>query len=229
MTSNPVLVRVADHSFGLLDAGMIPSGPEDFSTGLIVIMTAGTRIHTGIDSGPVAVAVTVRAARPPETQLPADDWTEIVEASIHAPNGSLRVDSLANGPTLELPLLTPEGAGWYRILVQARGRDNAFDAVVSQPVEDYQISIWPEPPSPPRIIQAQDHCGQGLRLSAAPRPAQQPLPPSDPYGSTAERERQVSNRAILRQISGQRREDPGEPPDQPWRPEPDKPAPRPRN
>ncbi|MFD9595075.1 hypothetical protein ACFWA9_20300 [Kitasatospora sp. NPDC059973] len=228
-TATPVLVHVSDRSFGLLDTGLIPVGPEDdYSNGLVITMTSGARIHTGIHTGPACAYVTVLTARPDDGKGPDPRWSEVVEASVHAPRGNLRVDSLSDGPVPGLPVLSAQGPGWYRLLVKARGRDTAPDSVVSEPVEDYEITIWPEPPSRSHIIQTQDQCGHGLRLAAGRYPAPPPRAPSMPYGSTAEKERQAANLARLRAMGASPSSDP-DPAVQPWKPMPDQPAPRPRN
>jgi hypothetical protein len=228
MASTSVLVPVVDRSFGLLDDGITPSGLANYSTGLVVVMSIGARIHTGIDTGPVWVRAVPLAAHPPEGPRSDTDWTEVVEAGINLPHGNLRIDSLAHGLVPGLPLLSPSGPGWYRVLVKARGRDVAHDAVVDDPVEDYEITIWPEPPSPPRVFRAQDRCGHGLRLSASGRPAPQPRPVADPYGSAAEQERQETLRAHLLRAMGAPHTPAPDPAGRPWRPEPDRPAPKPR-
>ncbi|MFD5921738.1 hypothetical protein ACFVYP_33155 [Kitasatospora sp. NPDC058201] len=228
-SASPVLVQVSERSFGLLDASVIPVGAEDdYSTGLVITMTAGARVHTGIHTGPVRAHVTVLTARPGDREGPEPGWSEIVEASVHAPRGSLRVDSLSDGPVPGLPLLSAQGPGWYRILVKARGRDTAPDGVVSSLVEDYEITIWPEPPSPSHIVQTQDRCGHGLRLAAGRRPAPPPQAPSNPYGSTVEEQRQAANLARLRTMGASPSPDPSpQSAAQPWKPMPDQPAPRP--
>nr|BFD90925.1 hypothetical protein KitaXyl93_22850 [Kitasatospora sp. Xyl93] len=160
-------VRAVDHSINVSDNGWIPVDTSDYSTGLIIQMSAGARICTGIDTGPVRVQASTHNARP---QLPTgmnDAWSEIVEASVFSPQGNLRVDSPADGPIPGLPTLSSSGPGWYRMRVCARGRDTAFDQVREEPVEDYLLMAWPEDPSPAVILQSKDQCGLGLRASAS--------------------------------------------------------------
>ncbi|MFC8449463.1 hypothetical protein [Kitasatospora sp. NPDC057223] len=190
----PVRVRASDGSFGVLDAGAIPGEPADYSTGLIITMPTGARIHTGIDRGPVRVTA-VRVAHRPDPRSDLGGWSEVAEASVYAPQGTLRVESLDDGPVPGLPLLSPDGPGWYRLLVCARGRDNALHAVTDQPVEDYLIIAWPEPASPPILIQAADHCGHSLRLGAQDR--QRSAPPVDTTYTAVEADRQAGLRAAL--------------------------------
>ncbi|MFD0476409.1 hypothetical protein ACFQ0B_55445 [Nonomuraea thailandensis] len=59
MMDAPAHVRVSDHAFGLLDGGDIPIRTADHSTGLIVVMSAGALLYTGIDTGTVHVAITL--------------------------------------------------------------------------------------------------------------------------------------------------------------------------
>ncbi|WP_016906775.1 hypothetical protein [Streptomyces xiaopingdaonensis] len=54
---------------------------------------------------------------------------------------------MEHGP-YDLPILTPRGAGHYRVRVHARGRDTEPDGFVEEPVEDYLLIAWPQPPEP---------------------------------------------------------------------------------
>lgn len=227
LASGTDLVRVIDHSFGVLDSGIIPSGDEDYSNGLIIVMSAGVRIHTGVSAGPVRVFATAAASNPQADSMPDAGWTEIIEASVHAPLGRLCVDSLADGPVATLPLLSPQGPGWYRISVRARGRDTDYDAVVDEPVEEYHITVWPAAPSPSRIIRAQDQCGHGMRLSARSRSTRAPLPAAPSPAIASEEERQATIRSnLLRSMGATQTPRPDESA-RPWKPGPDQPAPRP--
>lgn len=167
MTDRWTRVRVGDHSFGVLDRGEIPIETADYSNGLVVTMAAGATIYTGIDTGTVRVRAVAQTAPPAQDEPDTPPWEEIVEASLYAPYGQLRIDSPDQGPVPDLPLLSPAGPGWYRIRAHARGRDTAFDAVRTEPVEDYLLYVWPADPAPPTVINATDRCGQGLRAAAA--------------------------------------------------------------
>jgi hypothetical protein len=165
-------VRVDDASFGLLDRGEVhgevPIESADFSNGLIVTMTAGALISTGIHTGYVRVRVT-SADTPPQDLGFDNSWDDIIEASVRAPNGRLYVEGHETGPVQGLPILSSAGPGWYRVRAYVRGRDTHYDAVQLDPVEDYLLHIWPAEPAASLIIRATDRCGAGLRSSAAKR------------------------------------------------------------
>ncbi|AQZ65122.1 unnamed protein product [[Actinomadura] parvosata subsp. kistnae] len=167
-------VRVSDHAFGLLDGGDLPIGTADHSTGLVVVMSAGALIYTGIDTGTVHVGITL--ATQPVDLDPETPWEDIVEAGVHAPRGDLRLDSLETGPVAVLPVLSQDGPGWYRLRAFVRGRDAHFDAVHDDPGELYHLHLWPAPPAPAVLIRTTDRCGAGLR-SAPPTPSPPPEPP----------------------------------------------------
>ncbi|MFD7733414.1 hypothetical protein ACFV6F_23875 [Kitasatospora phosalacinea] len=193
MEQQPTKVRASEGSFGVLDAGTVQGDPADYSNGLIIAMLAGARIHTGINMGPVRVTATALRQRPSPVE-DIDGWDEVVEASVYAPRGQLRIESLEEGPVPGLPLLSPAGPGWYRLLVRARGRDGAYDAAVDRPTEDYVITAWPEQPSPARLLRTNDECGRSLRRSAPQQPAAHRAP-STP--DTAETDRQAALRSRL--------------------------------
>jgi hypothetical protein len=135
-------VGVDDHSFYILDQGEIPIETADWSNGLVVTMSADAVIYTGIHTGYVRVRA-VPHTRPPqeETAAPSSPWEEIIETSVHAPYGELRVDTQETGPVTDIPLLSPQGPGWYRVRVHARGRDTDYDGVRRDPIEDYLLLI----------------------------------------------------------------------------------------
>ncbi|PWI20091.1 hypothetical protein DI272_42485 [Streptomyces sp. Act143] len=63
-------------------------------------MSQGALIVTGIHTGQIRSAATALAG-PPAASMDAS-WGEIVEVSVHAPTGLLRVESLEQGPVAEL-------------------------------------------------------------------------------------------------------------------------------
>jgi hypothetical protein len=157
-------VHVSDHAFGILDHGDIPIETADWSSGLIVLMSSGAFIYTGIDRGYVNVTVTVQPDPIAEVDLAPNGqpWDDIVESSLTAPLGDLRVESYENGPVPELPLLSPNGPGSYRLRAHVRGRDTDYDAVRNDPVEDYLLVIWPAAAQPVHVIRATDRCGRQI-------------------------------------------------------------------
>jgi hypothetical protein len=175
-----VNVHVADHSFGVFDRYDIPIETADWATGLVVEMASGAMIYTGIDRGSVRVTTDVRSTAP--EQIDPGPWDDIVEASVHARHGELRIHSLEYGPLDQpppLPLLSPHGPGSYRLRAHVRGRDLRYDAVQTDPTEDYLLTIWPADPAPHLIIRATDRTGYGLRvanLTTPKGPAPSPTP-----------------------------------------------------
>jgi hypothetical protein len=200
MTAHHALVPVSDHSFGVFDDYEIPIDTADWSTGLIVTMDTGATIYTGVDRGIVRVSVELRGTAPADIDTEA--WDDIVEASINAPHGRLRVHLLEYGPDRtapDLPLLSTTGPGTYRMRAHARGRDDHFDAVWMQPSEDYLLTLWPAPPQPSLIIRATDRCGYGLRLASLSTPAKDPA--RQPPGHQELQARNAELRATLLQSS----------------------------
>lgn len=176
VTDSWTAVHVSHHQFCLLDAGLSDTdfGEEgaDYSNGLIVVMSRGAKIHTGIYAGNVRVQ-----ARPlpgPPEQLDPGPWEEIVEAGVYSATGRLAVEILfpdtCPDTYLQLPELAEAGPGWYRLRAHARGRDAAPDAVREDPVEDYLLLCWPAEQTPTRMIRTTDRCGRQLRNSAARHP-----------------------------------------------------------
>ncbi|MFI1799434.1 hypothetical protein ACH427_19085 [Streptomyces sp. NPDC020379] len=165
MTIQWVSIRVDDGSFVITDDGEIAAETLDFGTGLVGTMDVGAMVSTGIHTGQVKVCAATTAG-PPQT---GDfcDWDDVVEASVYAPHGDLRVSTLYFGPVVELPALSHEGPGWYRLRVCARGRDTApSNTVQSNDAERYSLVCWPAPRATPLIIRATDRTGQGLRAGA---------------------------------------------------------------
>ncbi|MEE1931265.1 hypothetical protein V1J52_24330 [Streptomyces sp. TRM 70351] len=171
-------VSVSHHQFYVLDSNLMYLDTEwaDYSNGLVVLMSHGAKIHTGIHTGNVRV----RAHPLPSEPQSLDDgpWDDIVEASVYSATGQLAVevpDPAASPDTyLALPELAHAGPGWYRLRAHARGRDTPHQAVQSDPVEDYLLQCWPAPRTPTHMIRTTDHCGQALRDSAAHHPTPPP-------------------------------------------------------
>ncbi|MFJ5838178.1 hypothetical protein ACIQGO_15655 [Streptomyces shenzhenensis] len=136
-------VYVPEGTFGVLDAGEIPVQTADWSNGLALPMSHGALIVTGIRTGEIRATATSLTGPPP---VHADDvWEEIVEVSVQAPTGSLRVESLEHGPVDGLAPLSPTGPGWYRLRVHMRGRNIHPDKTSPEPIEDYLVTTWPAP------------------------------------------------------------------------------------
>jgi hypothetical protein len=133
-------------------------------------------IATGINTGLVRVTIQGPYSNTPDH--PADDWDEIVEASVHAPTGKLAVESLELGPLADdSAILSPAGPARYRVRVHARGRALHFDQVsMEEPVEDYLIMTWPAPPAETTVMRTSDAIERSLR---PPQPQGTPSPDTD--------------------------------------------------
>ncbi len=155
-------VPVSDHMFYLVDAGTVLGPPLASGNGLAAVGQGGVAVFTGISSGFVRVTVDARKGPPPV--LDTEAWDEVVEVSVHAPVGRLRVSGVLNDAP-EFPVLTVSGPGHYRIRVHARGRDTAVDQGVVEPVEDYLVTAWPAEPAPDASLKHTDAFGEGMRRS----------------------------------------------------------------
>ncbi|MFG2989138.1 hypothetical protein ACGFZK_07525 [Streptomyces sp. NPDC048257] len=132
--------------FGIFDNGEVPVETADWSAGLIAPMAAGAMVRTGINTGNVRVEV--------ETGAPAStpgEWEEEAAALVWSPTGSLRIESVVEGPGLDLPILSTFGPGWYEVAVKARGRRENPDASILDSAEAYQVRLRPAPGTTPPV------------------------------------------------------------------------------
>ncbi|WP_125264438.1 hypothetical protein [Streptomyces alboflavus] len=181
------LVEAVDGLFGVLDAGEIPAHTADWSNGLVAVMSSGALIVSGVSDGPVRVTVATSAGPPPTPSDRGDGWEEVIEVTVHAPTGRLRVQSLERGDVRDLPLLSPHGSGPYRLRLHARGRTIAPDKVCDEPVEDYLLHLWPAgPPDETRILRASEEIERSL---CTPAPSPGPDPHAPDARTIVERER----------------------------------------
>ncbi|WP_407111671.1 hypothetical protein ACE1N8_32420 [Streptomyces sp. DSM 116494] len=145
-------VFVNEGTFGVLDHGEIPVETANFSNGLVAPMAAGALILTGVNTGYVNVETSVVDRRP---DVDTDGWEEVMEISVNAPAGDLKVESLERGPdTNSQQFLSPMGSAWYRLRVHTRGRELMRDKVSLEPVEDYLLIVWPAPPTNATVLRS---------------------------------------------------------------------------
>ncbi|WP_406358548.1 hypothetical protein [Streptomyces sp. NBC_00658] len=186
------VVQVDYHTFHLADAdAALP--PFIPTNGLAIAQPGIVVVVTGASSGRVSVAVEVREAPPAE--LDANAWDEVVDVTLEATTGRVRVASLmADAP--ELPVLTPFGPGPYRVRVHARGRDIAPDGVAFEPVEDYLVITWPDRPQPDVVHKRTDRHGEQLReyLQRHPPPDIAPQPVDNEQQRRDDRLRRAASR-----------------------------------
>ena len=161
MTEHPVTAHfnmlVDSHMFLLVEDGERPLTPPGYANTLIAVAPGYATVATGIAMGDVRLTVEVRQDPPP---VDVADWEEAAEVTLESPTGRMRIATADDGdPTPPFPVLTPNGPGYYRIRVHARGRDNAIDQTADEPVEDYLVQVWPAPPAPQKIYKQTDRYG----------------------------------------------------------------------
>ena len=135
------VVHVSRHQFGLIDH-IWPRARTETSVvpGLATIHPQAVLIYTGVAGGVVNVSVEVRDTPPAAPEL--DDWDEVADFDFETVTGEMIVAASMSSPP-QLPVLTPDGPGRYRARLSVRGRDTSFDLTVTEPVEDYDLKVWP--------------------------------------------------------------------------------------
>jgi hypothetical protein len=182
------VVRVTYHQFWLIDADQHRQPSIVATNGLVGAGPGAVLIYTGIHTGVVALSAQARDRAP--TAVDLDEWDEVVEVSLTAPVGRVKVIPLDSGAD-PLPELTIAGPGDYRVRVHAGGRDTMIDGVASEPVEDYHIVVWPQARADERIYKQTDEYGAEMRVSVA----RAPIVPGSPVD-----EHQARLDAYLRQM-----------------------------
>jgi hypothetical protein len=173
-------VDVSYHQFWLLDAGQRPHPGVLAYNGLIGVAGPGVAIvYTGISSGLVAVSVEARTTAPATIDIAG--WDEVVEVSMTAPLGRIRVAALMADPPDRLADLTAAGPGPYRVRVHTNGRDIAMDGVAREPVEHHHLVAWPAVEAPEQVYRQTDSYGADLRQSMANAPTSMPDRPANPH------------------------------------------------
>lgn len=156
------LVHADHHMFFLADDVTRPRFLPPLN-GLIAVDTGLALVFTGVSAGVVDLEMEGRESRP--TDVSMDGWDEVVEISIKVPSGRLAVAQLMSDPP-DLPVLTAAGPGHYRVRVHARGRDTMPDGTAFEPVEAYQITVWPEPERAEVVYKQSDQYGAEWRRTA---------------------------------------------------------------
>ena len=173
-------VSVEYHMFFVAEPGLARDAPSagEITNGLVASAPGVAVIITGASSGLVTLTTEVHRSAPP--RVTTQGWEEVVDHSIEALSGELRVACLMDDPPA-LPLLTPFGPGHYRMRLHVRGRDFAPDGVAFEPLEKYLLLIWPAPAQPDEIYLQSDNFGASRRHSAASAPPPLPRQPADSY------------------------------------------------
>lgn len=122
-------------------------------TGLVVEepLGPGAQLVTGVASGPVTITLDSARAAPARLET---GWVDIAEFSVEVQEGPLQLLGHFDTPEASASRLDEQGPGTYRIRVYGRGRDTAYDEVVSEPTEDYLIISWLAPAAAPETIAA---------------------------------------------------------------------------
>ncbi|MFJ3310887.1 hypothetical protein ACIPSA_49740 [Streptomyces sp. NPDC086549] len=154
-------VPVQYHQFQINDEDG-PAGP-DLSrehNGLVEVQDGIATVHTGIHTGDVDVTVSLYHGVP---QPGGAEWDEIVEVSLHSVSGELMVRGLMDDLDEELPVLSFDGPGDYRLRIHARGRDTAIDLAPDEITEWYLIQVWPAPAQDAAVLRQTDTYGASVR------------------------------------------------------------------
>jgi hypothetical protein len=155
------LVPVAYHQFLISDEdGPAAADLPAAHNGLLEVTDGEIAVLTGVSNGDVDVTVTLHETEP---ALGDEDWQEIVEISAHSASGELMVRAMMDDLDEELPVLSFNGPGDYRIRVHARGRDTAVDVTPEQVTEWYLVQAWPASPRDVTVLRQRDSYGASHR------------------------------------------------------------------
>jgi hypothetical protein len=106
-------------------------------------------------------------------QLQIVERDVIVEVSLAAPRGHVRVVGLMSDVSDDLPVVSHHGPGEYRLRIHARGRDKAAYPTVndktSGPIERLLVQSWPRAGAAQRVHKTTDRYGAELRRFAHSR------------------------------------------------------------
>jgi hypothetical protein len=138
-----------------------PTPDLAYANGLVGADARGAVVLAGITTGSVTVTLQVLDTEPDTVEL--DGWDEVAEVSVEPEEGDLLICAPGNAPPPELYELAHVGPGSYRLRVHARGRDIAPHSNTPEPVEQYQISVWPAPEKPETVHKRSDKRGQEYR------------------------------------------------------------------
>lgn len=154
-------VPVQYHQFDISDEDG-PAGPDlaRGHNGLLRTADGAIVVMTGIHTGDVDVTVVLHQAEPSPD---SGNWQEIVEISASSASGELMVRGIMDDLDEELPVLSFNGPGSYRLRVHARGRDTAVDLAPDEVTEWYLIQVWPAPAQDVAVLRQTDSYGASVR------------------------------------------------------------------
>jgi len=155
------LVPVEHHQFDISDEG--GSAGDDVGrvhNGLVHVTDGAITVMTGIRTGDVDVTVTLHHTEPAPDR---GDWQEILEISAESASGNLMVRGIMDDLDDELPALSFNGPGSYRLRIHARGRDTAIDLAPDEVTEWYLAQVWPAPARDVTVLRQTDAYGASVR------------------------------------------------------------------
>lgn len=164
-------VRVTDGTFLLMDRSpdnsATPIDTADWSTPLVAPMNVGAMLRTQTYMGKVRVRA--EAVDGPPVEVVGGPWDDMVEVTVHAPVGELRVVQHEYQPGDDepprLPLLSTHGPGSYGLRVHVRGRGLVHDEIQEHSSEEYLLVVWPVAlsPGPPTPAPTQERLSEQRR------------------------------------------------------------------
>jgi hypothetical protein len=166
-------VHVSYHQLQIVDRDVIDDGGALSwrSNGLVDVHRVGlATVACGVHTGYVSVRVELYDDEPSES---VGEWDDVVEVSLTAPRGQLRVVGLMSEASQKLPVVSHRGPGDYRLRIHARGRDEAAYQAISDEssgsTERLLVQSWPRGEAPQQVHNATDRYGAELRTFADSR------------------------------------------------------------
>lgn len=137
--------RADYHLVCLAEFGKTPE-PESWDERAVLLVGkdhSGFLLRTGCSSG--RVWVTVRGvASPPAAPLAEElkEWEVAQEETLTIAGELTLISPLGGGPFVER-VFVPEQPGLHRVRARARGRGRNWDLATENPVEEYDVTLWP--------------------------------------------------------------------------------------
>ncbi|WP_147430080.1 hypothetical protein [Frondihabitans australicus] len=151
MTSG--VINVDDHLFYLSSRAMYDFGAARQSRidGLVSDFDGTLAVMAGIAAGPVRIHASLVDEAPQDLDTTPDTGSgRLITAGplyFYGPDGD----------TFSPPEFAAVERSAYGVQIQAEGRDVAWDLVVTEPVEDYNVIVWPLRPSERFALLKQAH------------------------------------------------------------------------
>ncbi|WP_329117538.1 hypothetical protein [Streptomyces sp. NBC_01465] len=170
---------VSYHQYYLQGDGFLTEYQESDTVGRIFagnsVVAGGPEhltVRSGTHTGWIRLTTQQCAAEPP---LPGPEWETVVDVSICSTSGQLHLCCWGGDVEEDAGNFAMAGEGWYRVRVQARGRDEGDANQGDDPVEEHVLSVWPSPPQPDVVHSASDTFAREHYDPA--RPAPEPIQP----------------------------------------------------